>query len=281
LRPEPRPLWSGTITFGLVSIPVDLVAAQRGKPGMKMLSPSAEHAPVAREYYCPKDGEALTRDDIVRGYPLEKDKLVPVTDEELKTLAPRRSRDIDLQQFVEHASIDPMYFRRAYFLVPSASGSGKAYRLLADTMERTGRAGIARFVMRDTEYLVAIFAENGILRAETLRFADELRGTKDIPLPKMANDAALTKHIAKAVSALAADELDDDELGDEERAKRAKQAGAKRAKGQVVVALASDSTEPVGETSAGDGGGKVIDIMKLLKERMAASPKAARKKKAG
>src|SRR5690606_22010540 len=99
------------------------------------------------------------------------DHFVVVTDEELEALAPEKSRDIDLRRFVDVGAIAPEMCERAYFLTP-AGGSTKAYRLLAAAMERTGRAGIATFVMRGKEYLVAILAENGILRTETLRFAD-------------------------------------------------------------------------------------------------------------
>src|SRR5207248_7073669 len=111
-----------------------------------------------------------------------------VTDEELERLAPEKSRDIDLRRFVEAEAIPPMYFERSYFLVP-AGGSAKAYRLLAATMEETHRAGIATFVMRGKEYLVAILSENGILRAETLRFSDEIRSPEDVGLPEAPKNA--------------------------------------------------------------------------------------------
>src|SRR6185369_238569 len=114
-----------------------------------------------------------------------KDKYVIVTDEELDRLAPENSRDIDLRRFVERDSIPPLYFERSYFLTP-AGNTQKAYNPLAKTMEKIKRVGIATFVMRGKEYLVAILAENGILRDETLRFADELRTPADIVLPKKA-----------------------------------------------------------------------------------------------
>lgn len=275
---ELRPLWSGTITFGLVSIPVELVAAQRRAPGMKMVASTAEHSPIKREYFCPDDGKALSRDEIVRGYPMEDGQMVPITDEELESLAPRSSRDIDLTQFVDHAAINPVYFRRAYFLVPS--GSVKAYRLLAETMEQTGRAGIARFVMRDIEYLVAIFAENGILRAETLRFGGEVRDAGDIPVGKAKADAKLVKRLEKAVDELMQEELDEDELTDETAEKRHKRASGKRARGKDVIVVAEAAPAGAGDPDdRGDGAarGAVIDIMKVLKERMAAGTRRGKR----
>src|SRR5438128_3102798 len=120
---------------------------------------------------------------MVRGFEYEKGKYVIVTDEELERLAPEQSRDIDLRRFVDLESIPPLYFDRSYFLAPS-EGSEKAYRLLAETMAKDNLAGIATFVMRGKEYLVAIFPENGILRDETMRFPDEVRSPKEVVLPE-------------------------------------------------------------------------------------------------
>src|SRR5258707_1340783 len=177
-----RPFWSGTLTFGLVSVPVDLYPGNRtNRAPLRMLGPEDE--PLARRYYSEKTGKDLDADDMVRGYEIDKDKFVVVTDEELERLAPEQSRDIDLRTFVELESVPPMYFDRSYFLVPS-EGSEKAYRLLVDTMKASDLAGIATFVMRGKEYLVAIFPENGILRAETMRFPDEFRSAKEVGLPE-------------------------------------------------------------------------------------------------
>ena len=129
--------------------------------------------PLARRWFS-QDGTWLDDDDIVRGFEVDDDKYVVVTDEELEALEPRKSRDIDLRRFVPREAVDPRYFEHGYLLAP-ASDSTKAYRLLAAVMEETDRAGIATFVMRDKEYLVAILSENGVLHAVTLRFADELR----------------------------------------------------------------------------------------------------------
>ena len=198
-RSGARPFWSGTLTFGLVSVPVDLYPGNRtNRASLRMLGPEGE--PLARRYFSQKTGRALDNEHMVRGYEFDKDKYVVITDEELERLAPDQSRDIDLRRFVELKSIPPLYFDRSYFLAPSA-GSEKAYRLLSETMQKEKLAGIATFVMRGKEYLVAIFPENGILRAETLRFADELRSPKDIGLPeKKKVPAATVKEFEKIVN---------------------------------------------------------------------------------
>ncbi len=193
-----RPFWSGTITFGLVSVPVNLHPANRSdRVSLRMVSP--EGHPLSRRYFTTRDEKELKWEEIVRGYEIEKNKFVVVDDSELDQLAPDRTRDIDLSVFVKSSEIDPMHFERAYYLTPAGT-STKAYRLLAKAMEDTDRVGIARFVMRAKEYLVAILAENGILRAETLRFADEIRMPSDIGLPDSSEPpAAEVRKIEKAM----------------------------------------------------------------------------------
>src|SRR6185295_11854830 len=155
------PFWSGTISFGLVSVPVNLYpAARANRSSLRMLGPDGQ--PLARKYYAEKTGKDLDADDTVRGYEVGDNKFVIVTDEELERLAPEKTRDIDLKQFVPADSIPPTHFERGYFLVPAA-GSQKAYKLLAETMDKSELAGIATFVMRGKEYLIAIFSDHGIL----------------------------------------------------------------------------------------------------------------------
>ena len=192
-----RPFWSGTLTFGLVSVPVELYPGNRtNRAPLRMLGPEGE--PLARRYYSQKTGKDLEDEQMVRGFEIDKDRYVVVTDEELERLAPEQSRDIDLRRFVPLEDIPPLYFDRSYFLAPG-EGSEKAYRLLEQTMEKEKLAGVATFVMRGKEYLVAIFPENGILRAETMRFPDDLRSPKEVGLPeKKSVPAAAVKKFERA-----------------------------------------------------------------------------------
>ena len=221
-----------------------------------MLGPTG--VPLSRRYYSQKTGRDLDDDEVVRGYEIKKGKYVVVTDEELERLEPKRTRDIDLRRFVNRDSIPPIYFERAYFLTPS--GSEKAYRLLAETMERGGRAGIGTFVMRGKEYLVAIFSDNGILRAETMRFADELRSPAEIGLPKKkkllkASVARFERMIKKDAAA----QLSAKEMKDSETERLLKLVEKKHARGKDVV-----ETE-----EAEAAGGNVVDIMEVLKKNLA------------
>lgn len=253
-----RSFWSGTITFGLVSIPVALYAANRAqRVAMRMVS--AEGTPLARRYFTSRDDRELDADEIVRGYEVEKDRFVIADDDELERLAPERTRDIDLRQFVDASQIDPMYFERAYYLTPNGQ-STKAYRLLARVMEETGRAGIATFVMRTREYLVAILAENGILRAETLRFADELRSPADIGLPEPAEpSAAAVRRMDREIGKLLETRLDTRELEDHSADRLLKVVRQKVRAGKDVVHLDESEQERSSD---------VIDLMEILKRRL-------------
>jgi DNA end-binding protein Ku len=222
-----------------------------------MLSPEGE--PLARKYYSEKTERDLDADQMVRGFEIDKGKYVVITDEELDRLAPEKSRDIDLKTFVPEESIPPVHFDRGYFLTP-ASGSEKAYKLLAETMEKGGKAGIATFVMRGKEYLVAIFAEHGILRAETMRFPDELRSAKDVGLPKKPKLPAATVHkFEKLISTKSKKQLSPARLKDEQTERLLKLVKKKSAQHKNVVEVETDKRDE----------GKVIDMVAILKKSLA------------
>ena len=265
-----RPFWSGTITFGLVSIPVALYpAAVSSRVSLRMVS--AEGTPLERRYFNPRTDRELDWEELVRGYEVEKDEYVVVTEDELERLEPERTREIDLRLFVPAEQLDPLYFERAYYLTP-AEGAGKAYRLLAQTMEETGRAGIATFVMRAKEYLIAILAENGILRAETLRFPDEVRTPEDIGLPEPVKPkAAEVRRIEKQIEKLKRTTLPESELEDPEAERLLKLVKRKKKKGEDVVELPEEEAEEPAEG--------VISLMEALQRSLEAGSdgKPARK----
>ncbi len=254
-----RPFWSGTISFGLVSVPVNLYPATRPKRvSLRMLSP--EGVPLARRYYDERHDREIEREEIVRGFEMDDGEMVLVTDQELEALEPDKTRDIDLRRFVPADAIDARFFNRGYFLAPSGE-STKAYRLLAAVMEETKRAGIATFVMRGKEYLVAIFAENGILHAETLRFADELRAPDDVGLPEGRKPkAAEVKKYARAIDRLKKQSLAEKELRDEWADRLLKLVQRKAKKGEDTVALPEDAEAPADSD--------VIDLMAVLKRSL-------------
>lgn len=196
---------------------------------------------------------------MVRGYEIEKDKYIVVTDEELDKLEPEKSQDIDLRRFVNKDAIPPLYFERGYFLAP-AEGSTKAYQLLAAVMEKTGRAGMATFVMRGKEYLTAIVAENGILRAETMRFKDEIRTPEDIGLPEKAKvSEQLVHRFEQMIMKKAAQELPRDQLHDETAAALLEVVKKKQTRKENIV----ESGEAEGREQP------QVDLVEVLKKRLA------------
>lgn len=214
---------------------------------------------MSRRYFSEKTDRELDADQMVRGYEYDKGKYVVVTDEELERLAPEKSRDIDLKTFVPAESIPPVYFERGYFLTPS-QGSEKAYKLLAETMDKSDKAGLATFVMRGKEYLVSIFADHGILRAETMRFPDELRTPAEVGLPKKKKvPPATVRKFEKVISNKSKKTLSERKLADEPTEQLLKLVKKKSAKKKNVVEVEEEQREE----------GKVIDLMSVLKKSLA------------
>lgn len=253
-----RPFWSGTLTFGLVSVPVNLFPATRSaRTSLRMLGPDGE--PLARRYYSQKTERDLDADEVVRGYEIDKDKFVVVTDEELERLAPEKTRDIDLKLFVDENSIPPIHFDRGYYLTPAAN-SEKAYRLLAESMAKEGLAGIATFVMRGKEYLVAIFSDHGILRAETMRFADELRSPAEVGLPdKPKIPKATVKKFEKLIASRSKKQMTKSRLEDEQTERLLKLVKKKSAQRKNVIEVETEEPQEA----------KVIDLVQVLKKSLA------------
>jgi len=238
-------------------VPVNLFPAARAKrASLRMLGPDGQ--PLARKYYAEKTGKDLDADEVVRGYEIDKNKYVIVTDEELERLEPEKTRDINLTQFVPADSIPPLYFERGYFLTPAA-GSQKAYKLLAETMDKNDLAGIATFVLRGKEYLVAIFSERGILRAETMRFADEIRSPADVGLPKKKDvPAASVRKFEKLISSRSKKQFSPTKLADKQTDDLLKLVKKKeKQRGNVV------RVEPETEKDQ-----KVVDLVQILKKSL-------------
>lgn len=258
-----RAFWSGTITFGLVSIPVDLFAAVRRRDTSMKLVDEDGNA-LGRQYHCSKDGKLLSNEELVRGYETESGEVVVITDEEFESVAPEMSRDIELNRFVPLEQIPRLYFQRPYFLVP-AGRSVKAYHLLARTMERTGRVAIGRLVMRGQESLIAIISENGVLRAQTLRHADEIRPPDQIGLPAPVKaPRRKVEQFAREIERLTRKELDLSELEDRQAHALREMAEKKYTAGRHVI----ERAEARQAESEGEEGDNVVDLMEVLRKSL-------------
>jgi DNA end-binding protein Ku len=182
----PQAIWTGSVSFGLVTVPVRVVSATRSLDVRFHQLEEGTNARVRQRRVSEQTGEEVPYEKIVKGYELEPGRYVVVDTEELSALAPKASRQIEIEDFVDLVDIDPVYFEQPYFLVPDRDAD-KAYRLLADVMQEEGKVAIGRFVMRSKESLVAIRAVDGVLVLETMRYADEvLAPDRDESIPEPA-----------------------------------------------------------------------------------------------
>ncbi|HAR95602.1 MAG TPA: Ku protein [Deltaproteobacteria bacterium] len=166
-------IWSGTISFSLVAIPVRLVkAVEPGRVSFRMLH-KRDYSPLLRRMFCPREEIMVSPEEVVRGYEIGPQKYIVVTDEELGSLSPERSRTIEIIEFIEMREVDPVYFDHPYYLVPSKGGE-KAYRLLVEVMDRTQKIGIARFVLGEREHIVAVRSAEGALSLITLHYSEDI-----------------------------------------------------------------------------------------------------------
>ena len=168
-----RSIWRGAISFGLVNVPVKLYSAVSKKTVRFNQLHAADGVRIQQKRVCPADGEEVPYENIVKGYEIAPDKYVIITPEELEALDPKKTRTIDIEDFVDLDEIDPLYYEHPYYLVPD-TGASKAYRLLLDALRDTNKVAIARVVLRSKEYLTAIRPAGDVLTMETMLFADEL-----------------------------------------------------------------------------------------------------------
>jgi len=200
-----RSLWRGSLSFGLVNVPVALVSAVRDLDVHFNQLHADNGARLEVKRICKKGGHEVPYEEIGYGYELDsgkhKGKEVVLTQEELDAAQPEKTRTIDIDEFVDVADIDPVLFDHPYFLTPDETGEGpaRAYRLLVDVMEKEGRAAIGRLVLRTKEHLVAILVRDGLLQATTMAFADEIRSPKDLDLPTKTH-APKPKELRNAVA---------------------------------------------------------------------------------
>jgi DNA end-binding protein Ku len=168
-----RSIWSGSISFGLLNVPVKLYSAvARRGISLRELRES-DGARIRHRRVAEGTDEEVPYEKIIKAFEIAPDRYVPLNKEEMGALAPEKTRAIEVQDFVDLDQIDPIYFDSPYYLGP-ADGAEKAYSLLAKAMEETGKVAIARFVLRNKEHLAALRAKDGILTLTTMRFADEV-----------------------------------------------------------------------------------------------------------
>jgi DNA end-binding protein Ku len=262
----PHAVGSGTISFGLVTIPVRLFTATASASVSFHLLHAECGSRIRQQTFCPRCNRTVDRSELVRGYEFAKDQYVRVTDEELKALEGEASRVIDINEFVPLERVDPIYFERAYYLGPDKGGE-KAYRLLAEALDKSQRVALATFVMRGKESLVLIRAARGGLILHTMYFADEVRdfGEIDKGAGAKVRDNELSLAI-QLVEGLASAEFEPKKYEDTYR-QRVLDLIQKKVEGQEVTVSAPPPPRA-----------QVIDLMEALKQSLArrqAAPAAA------
>ncbi len=203
----PRSIWSGSLSFGLVNVPVQLLSSTRDRQVRFHQLDSEDLTPIEVRRYCSEEDVEVPYEEVVAGYEVDDGEYVMLTDEDFAAAAPEKTKTIDIDEFVDLADIDPIYFDHPYFLAPmGGEGASRAYVLLREVMEREGRAALGRFVLRNKEYLAAIRPREGALTLTTMVFADEVRPTDtirdmvgDTKAPKKEVDAAV--ELIEAMSA--------------------------------------------------------------------------------
>jgi DNA end-binding protein Ku len=256
-----RAIWSGTISFGLLNVPVKLYSAVSRKTIRFNELRESDGARVRHKRVAEGTDEEVAYEEIVKGYEISPDRYVTLTREELSELDPAKTRSIDIQEFVDIGEIDPIYFENPYYLGP-AEGAEKAYSLLSRAMESSGKAAIARFVLRNREHLAAIRAHDGILTMTTMRFADEVVAPDELDdvLPQEQPKVGKKEvDMAEKLIESLASEFDPAAYRDEYREELLSLIEQK-AEGKEVVTSASEEPEPT----------KAPDLMAALEESIAA-----------
>jgi len=175
-----RPLWKGSISFGLVNIPVRLYLATSSKSiSFRNLHQPCK-TPLRYKKTCERCGREVSEEEIIKGYEYEKDSFVVISGEDLEKIPQETNKTIDIVDFIELEEIDPVYYDRTYYLAPGETGE-KAYSLLQHVMEETGKVGLARLVIRSRQTLAAIRVYDGFLALETMFYPDEVRPTAELP----------------------------------------------------------------------------------------------------
>jgi DNA end-binding protein Ku len=264
-----RSIASATISFGMVSIPVDIFPATQSSAGISFnLLHSACGTRLKQQYVCPKDGAAVERTDMVKGYEFAEGRYVTFTKDELKALEEPPTHMIEIAEFVAAEAIDPIFYDKAYYLAPGKGGA-KPYALLRQAMKETQRFGLGRWAARGKQYIVELRPIADGIVLQQLLYADEVRGMNELGIDKGDVRAPELKLAMQLIEQITSDKFDPTHYQDEEK-KRIQAAIQRKIEGEQIAV----SPEP------GKGGAQIIDLMDALRASLEKGGKPAPVQKA-
>jgi DNA end-binding protein Ku len=252
-----RPIGSATISFGLVSVPIQLYSASESEASVSFNWINKKTgARCKQQYVDAKTGEKVEKEDMIKGYEFAKGQYVTFTPEEIKALEEKGTGSVDVMEFVPAAQVDRLYFDKAYFLGPGKGGE-RAYKLLASALKKTGRAAIGQYAARGKQYLVMLRPMQGGLVMETLHYADEVRSMKEVPIPEGDVKPAELALAVQLIDQAKSDEFRPAAYEDTVR-KRMLEQIQRKVEGQEILAEPTEAPET-----------QIIDLMEALKASLA------------
>ncbi len=247
---------SATVSFGLVSVPVQLYAAGESKANITFnWLHKKDGARLKQQYVCAKDGEKVERDEMIKGYEFNKGQYVTFTPDELKALEERATGAIDIIEFLPAEKVDRIYLDRTYFLGPDKGGE-RAYKLLAEALEKTKRVAIGQYAARGKQYLIMVRPMDGGLAMEQLRYADEIRDIAEVPIPKTEVKKPELDLAIKLIDQAATEEFQPEKYKDNVRERMQEQI-ERKVEGKQIT----EEPEEAPKT-------KVLDLMQALKQSL-------------
>jgi len=260
-----RSLWTGSLSFGLVNIPIKLYSASEERALSFKLLAKDDLCPVSYQKVCREDDKVIEQKDIVKGYEYEKEEFVVLTPDDFKRAKSAKSDLIDIVAFVDLEEIEAKYYEKPYYLEPSKK-AGKAYVLLRDALQKSGKVGIAKFAMRDRGHIAMVKPEGDALLLIQMRYADELRSPEDLYLPEKATYTKKELDLALSLIETLAEEkcaLSDfkDEYTDELK--------------EIIEAKAKGQLKKIGTPESAPAPTPVADIMEMLQKSLAESAHAS------
>jgi len=259
-----RAIWKGAISFGLVNIPIELHTAVRDtRPHFRMLH-AKDRSPVRFERVCIRDGHPVAWEDLVKGYEYSRGRFVVLTKEDFRAAAVEKTRTIDIIDFERSEEIDDRFFETPYYLTPGTGGN-RAYALLREAIRESGRVGVAKFILRDTQHLAAVEVIDDAIVLSVMRFADELVDESQLTFPPSKDIRKAELDMARALVNSLASEWDPSKYTDEYRANLMRIIEGKT-KGKEVALEAAEEPRQA----------EVVDLMERLKRSLERSPARAR-----